>query len=228
MRKRFLTLIASILCVSCGNPNVPPEIKSFINAIDFRIVNNTLASGEFEQTYEEKINEETTGRNSIVFSFSKDQDDINFHALYTYEGAHIKNNVVEKEVTLTFLQEDDYEFTVRTNSEIDKKIINFEEANGMFYKIFDSGTNSYRVGGLYYGDFFAINMNKFYSLYSVNDDGSVLSMKENDAPYYNNLKLTQQIDIDKNGMLLYKMEKAYEPKTNNYGLLISNASYVYR
>lgn len=227
MKKKFLFLTCAILCTACDNANIPENIKSFINGIDFRVVTNDLRSGEFKQTYEEKFNEEISGRNSIDFSFSKNEDEMNFHALYKYEGNQVKDNVLEKEVTLTYISEENYKFEVRTNEDVVSSTLNYQQAYNKYYLIFDSGVNSYRVGGLYYGDFFAINMNKFYQLYSLNDEETILSMKEEDAPYYDKLHLTQQIDIDKNGMLLYKKERAFEPGSTNYGLLEQVASYIY-
>ena len=51
--------------------------------------------------------------------------------------------------------------------------------------------------------------------------------KEENAKYYDNLLLSQKIDIDKNGMLLYKKEFAKDANSVNTGTLIQNASYIY-
>ena len=62
---------------------------------------------------------------------------------------------------------------------------------------------------------------------TVSDDGKVLTLKEENAPYYDTLLLSQQIDIDTNGMLLYKKEFARDANSINTGTLIQNASYIY-
>lgn len=228
MKKFPVLFFTLILCAGCTNKDIPENIRNFVNGINFNNINAHLKSGSFSQTYEETQNKEITGKNSINFEFSVNQDEMNYHAIYTYEGNQIKNEIVSKEVTLTYVTQETYNYEIKVNSEVTtSEVLNYEKAHEKFYMIFDSGVNSYRFGGLYYGDYFAINMNKFYNLYSVNAEGNVLTLKEENAPYYDTLLMSQQIDIDVNGMLLYKKEFATDTNSENTGTLIQTASYIY-
>ena len=86
----FLTLI---LCSGCTNKDIPENIRNFVNGINFNYINSHLRSGVFTQSYVETKNEEITGKNSINFEFSVNQDEMNYHAVYTYEGNQIKDNI---------------------------------------------------------------------------------------------------------------------------------------
>lgn len=227
--KKVLSLVAlTLLCTACDNKDIPADIKDFVNGIDFRVVRDHLESGTFKQTYVEHLNGEVSGENSIDFTFSSADSILNFNAKYSYSGNQIKDGITSKEVELLNNSPEGYTLKVSENDVVIKEEnINYEGAYEYYYKIFDSGLNSYRIGGLYYGDFFAINMNKFYKLYSLNEDKSILKMTENNGQYYDNLKLFQEMSIDKNGMLLYKREHAMQEASTNDGLLIQEASYIY-
>ena len=226
--KKVIPFIATIfLLCSCANKNIPSDIKDFVNAIDFRFARDHLESGSFTQTYKEHINGEVSGENSIDFTFSYINQKPEFHALFTYNGNQIKNNITKKEVSLIYNNDETYNFTVSINDEPTTSKLDYLSAYEYYYKIYDSQENSFRVGGLYYGDFIAINMNKFYKLYSLNDDKTELEVREENARYSENLSLSQDIKIDKYGMLLYKKEHATGTKTSDEGILIQNASYIY-
>ena len=227
MKKVPLILASVFLCAGCTNTDIPVAIRDFVNGINFNNITAHLRSGVFSQTYEEVLNKEVSGKNSIEFAFSSKEDEMNYHAVYTFEGNQVKDNITSKEVTLTYEGPENYKYEVKTNLETTSEVLNYEKAHEKFYKIFDSGVNPYRFGGLYYGDYFAINMNKFYKLYFLSNDGKTLSLKENNASYYEQLTLSQQIDIDVNGMLLYKKEFAKDANSVNTGTLIQNASYIY-
>lgn len=227
MKKIIPLILSSLLLASCNNVPVPEDIKSFINNINFNMAYKGIKEGIFTQSYTEKNGDTVTGTNSINFTFSQDEDNFKYHAIYTYEGNQIKNNISYKEITMKFVSNDEYIREEKTNLETTSKNMNYEEAHAYWYKIFDSGVNSYRIGGIYYGDYFAINMNQYYKLYSLNQDKTILTMKETGAVYIEGIYLDQQIDIDNKGMLLYKKEHAYSADIIHDGLLIQNASYVY-
>lgn len=228
MKKILPLVLCSLLLVGCNNSPVPEDIKSFINGINFNVTYKTLKEGVFSQSYVETLKNVEAGTNSIEFTFSQDEDNFNYHALYTYGGNQIKDNVTSKEVTMKFISQDLYIREVKINSMVSEtKQMNYEDAHAYWYTIFDSGKNSYRFGGLYYGDFFAINMNSYYNLYSLNKDKNTITVKETGAVYIEGIFLDQEIEMDSMGMLLYKKEHAYDASRANGGMLIQNASYIY-
>ena len=228
MKKRvFYLAILTILLTSCSNPNIPKDILNFVNNISFKETLEQISNGSFSQTYVEKIGDEVVGENTIDFTFWKDLDDFGFTAIYNFSGNQIVDQISKKTISLKATNQPNSYIFETEEKEKKTEYIDYEKAWGMFYKIFDSGTNSYRVGGLYYGDFFAINLNKFYRYYSISEDKSVLRVTEENAQYLDNMKLDQVIYVDKKGMLLKKTENAYSNDKLNIGSLVQTASYTY-
>lgn len=228
--KKLPILLLIPFTVSCGKNNeVPQEIRDFINGVDFNTCLNKITNGSFSQLYKETNNNQVIGENSIEFTYYRqNNDEYGFEAIYTFSGNQVVNNIYRKLVKLDFVSQENYRYEVKINDE-ESTITNIggQEAFKKFYKIYDNGMNPYNFGGLYYGDYFAINMNKYYSLYSLNEDKTVCSIKEEGAEYVGGIFLDQHISINQKGMLLSKEEFAYNQKRTYTGLLTQTGSYTF-
>ena len=225
-KKIIIPIILGTSLCSCVNPNIPPDIHYFITHITIK--EDDIKEGTFAQTYTEQIDDKIAGTNSIDFVFSKtNSDELYFKAIYSFTGDQIKENIESKIIELSYISQDNFVLKKTVNGQLTTENLNYEEAHKHYYKIFDAGTNVYRVGGLFYGDLIAVNESKFYNYYSLNEEKTELTMEEKEAQYTDSFLLDQKIVIDKKGMLLQKEEYAYSKTNSDYGKLNQTGSYIY-
>ncbi len=234
MKKLLLAPIASLLLFSCGGGSkVPADIKEFLmDACKTNI--DTVKEGNFTEILDEKVNGES-GKHTIHLHFErKDEDNFSFKFESHYEGKQIKEEsgieITSKVIELKYSKFDTYQYSTTVNDGKTNTIeIDRSAAYKHYYKIYDAGGNVYRSNGLFYGDLLDIKAKDFYPKYSLNEDKSQLTFKEENAEYEKGLMLDQNLLIDRHGMVLDQTQYArmVDTASSNYTSVKQFGDYYY-
>jgi|GEM_PF-2170463 hypothetical protein len=226
-KKYFLFLTSTFLLVACSTSSIPARLKTALDPINFNYAFSNDKSCNLTAGYEEyDADKNFVGSNSVQFSFATDEDnkDIYIHILRKFAGNKITGEITSEEYTINYDNEKYYKKTSINEADPKTIEIDYQSAYGSLVNIFYSKDTTYKYGGLYYGDYFAANANKYYSYYTVNDDGTI-TFEAEDSNFFEGANSIQKLIIDKYGMLLYCDEKMTSNNNGSYATQVINAEY---
>jgi len=177
-----------------------------------------------------EFDKDNNSTGSLLIDFNFEKDDKNkcyyFHSIYTYTGNKIDDDIVSLETTITTKDDSNlYQKDISTNgSEVVTTFVNYETVYSTSVSVFYTNDNTYKNGGLFYGDYFSANASKYSYYYKI--DNEDLTFKcEDELNYYKGASLDQELTIDNKGMLIYCDETMTIIDSKDYATQKIEANY---
>lgn len=233
--KSITTFLIASLCMLCGcQKQYAPakEVEEFLNGgISAEAAFDVILSASYTSyiTQQTKAGE-VKGTAYYLVSFDKrDPENLFLHIEQSFTGERIENDVETLEVELKRGDAGDYAYITVKNGETKQENIEKQEALDIVAAVVYRNNGVYNEGGLYFGDFFMMNIYKYpaasFYVGSENDlcvfDEKIRFSRED----IGNVRLRQLTKIDRIGLMHYNFER-YESIENDF-VLISETTAEY-
>ena len=174
--------VASLLLVGC-TPAIPEgDIKDFLANISFdntyEKVNYGTSVIEVKHNQDENV---VLGELTIINEFNKVNNELYFYSNTIVKGNFHKNeggdyNFYNEERLIYIDQENVIHSYLKVDNEYKSESNDLEsltnKINSFFYNQLDE---NYHSGGMYYGDYIAMNCGKYYNRFSLNEEKNILT-----------------------------------------------------
>lgn len=227
-------MLAVTMLIGCEATYTPdPQVEQFLNTgLSASSSYDAVATASYTDT---KVLTDLQGNELGVSSCSvtinkADADNLSIVVEASFSGSYVEDGITRTRTELA-LADDGYIRTVQRGDEVKRESLTEQVARDYVRSFFYMNNDAYDEGGLYYGDFFMLNIYKFQPLcFSVTEDGSMCRfycLRHIDDGDVGKIALTQDTKINKLGLIVSNSER-YESEQENTVLLATlTASYTY-
>ncbi len=239
MRKRLfaavvMVALAATIFIGCETTYTPdPQVEQFLNTgLTASSSYDAVATASYIDTKvltDLQGNELGVSRCEVTID-KTNADNLSLVVEASFSGSYVENGIISTRTELA-LGDDGYIRTVKRGEDVKRESLTEQIACDYIRSFFYMNNDAYDEGGLYYGDFFMLNIYKYQPLcFSVVDDGEACRfycLRHIDDGDIGKIALTQDTKINKLGLIISNSER-YESEQENTVLSATlTASYTY-
>lgn len=225
-RSRFcLLILGSLLFTSCTGYTPTQEMKDFLTGLSGKKAFASISNGHYTEVYQSIVNDDVLGMKKKDIYFDYSNDIYYYYQKMTYEGDQIQNGIEYSQALMCLVGEEYHIYTKYGSDATSDIVIPMEDAKKGITNLIYIQENNYDMGGLYYGDIFAINSTQFPNrCFYIKDDNLYFEEKylnyekKDDSDELEEIRITQKIGINRNGLLVESYEKVQIKSSGEGGI----------